>query len=107
MCPVPHTSAYRPESKLLKTDGDQRTKFKMGPVHAWDNGQGVSGINQERTARYWDLLYARTGIGCHRSPKEYTHEITTHQAGGRGVGVPVHPTETPGGLQVKSQELVV
>ena len=25
----------------------------------------------------------------------------------RGVGVPVHPTETPGGLQVKFQELVV
>ena len=29
------------------------------------------------------------------------------QPAGRGVGVLVHPTETPGGLQVESQELVV
>ena len=28
-------------------------------------------------------------------------------AGGMGVGVPVHPTETPGGLRVEFQELVV
>ena len=31
MCPIPHISAYRPESKLLKTDGDRRTMFRMGP----------------------------------------------------------------------------
>jgi len=34
-------------------------------------------------------------------------EITAHPARGRGVGVPVHPMETPSGLQVESQELVV
>ena len=27
----------------------------MGPVHARDNGSGVSGAEPERTARYWDL----------------------------------------------------
>ena len=31
MCPIPHSSAYRPESKLLETDGDQRIMLKMGP----------------------------------------------------------------------------
>ena len=30
MCPISHTSAYRPESKLLKTDGDRRTMLRMG-----------------------------------------------------------------------------
>ena len=44
---------------LLKTDGDRRTIFRMGHVHARDNGSGVSGTELERTARYWDLLYAR------------------------------------------------
>ena len=32
--------------------------FRMGPMHARDNGPGVSGIEPERTARYRDLLYA-------------------------------------------------
>ena len=67
MCPIPHISAYRPENKLLEIDRDRRTKFRMGPVHARDNGQGVSGADLERTARYRDLLYARAGIGCHYS----------------------------------------
>jgi len=67
MCPIPHASAYTPESKLLETDEDRRTMLRMGPVHAWDNGQGVSSTEPECTARYRDLLYARTGIGCHRS----------------------------------------
>ena len=49
MCPIPHTSAYRSESKLLETDGDRRTMLRMGPVHAQDNGQGVSGAEPERT----------------------------------------------------------
>ena len=44
---------------LLKIDGEWRTMFRMGPVHARDNGPGVSGTEPERTARYWDLLYAR------------------------------------------------
>jgi len=43
MCPIPHASAYRPESKLLKTDGDRWTMLRMGPIHARDNSQGVSG----------------------------------------------------------------
>jgi len=64
---IPHTLAYRQESKLLKTEGDQRTMLRMGFVHAWDNGQGVCGTDPESIARYRDLLYARTGIGCHRS----------------------------------------
>jgi len=30
---------------LLKTDGDRRIMFRVGPVHARDNGPGVSGVN--------------------------------------------------------------
>ena len=41
--------------------------FRMGPVHARDNGPGVSDAEPEHTARYQDLLYARTGIGHRRS----------------------------------------
>jgi len=41
---------------LLKIDGDRRTMFKMGPVHARDNGPRVSGTEPERTAMYQDLL---------------------------------------------------
>ena len=44
---------------LLKTDGDQRTMFRMDHVHAQDNGPRVSGTEPECTARYRDLLYAR------------------------------------------------
>ena len=65
MPPISHTSVYRPDSKLLESDGYRRTMLRMGPVHARDNGQGVSSIEPERTARYRDLLYAQTGIGCH------------------------------------------
>ena len=32
---------------LLKTDGDRRTMFRMGPVYARDNGPGVSGTGAE------------------------------------------------------------
>ena len=67
MCPIPHTSAYRSKSKLLETDGDRRIMLKMGPVHDRDNGQGVSGTELERTARYRDLLYARIGVEYRRS----------------------------------------
>jgi len=59
MCPIPHTLAYRPESKLLKTDGDRRIILRMDPVHTRDNGQGLSGTEPERTSMYRDLLYAR------------------------------------------------
>ena len=58
MCPIPDTSAYRLESKLMETDGDRRTMLRMGLVHVRDNGQGVFGIEPEHTTRYWDLLYA-------------------------------------------------
>jgi len=34
---------------LLETNGDRRTMFRMGPVHARDNGPGVSGT---RTGTY-------------------------------------------------------
>jgi len=44
---------------LVKTDEDQRTMFRMGRVHARDNGPGVSGTEPERTTRYRVLLYAR------------------------------------------------
>ena len=44
---------------LLKIDRERRTMFRMGPVHARDNGPGVSGTEPERTARHQDLLYAR------------------------------------------------
>jgi len=52
MRPIPYTSTYRPESRLLKTDGAWRTMFRMGPVHARDNGPGVSGTEPKRTAKY-------------------------------------------------------
>ena len=67
--------------------------LRMGPVHARDNGQGVSGAEPERTARYQDLLYARTGMALGLMV----------QPAGRGAGVTVHPTEAPGGLQVESK----
>ena len=41
---------------LLEIDGKQRTMFRMGPVHARDNGPGVSGAEPERTVRYRDLF---------------------------------------------------
>ena len=56
-----HTIYFRIQVErgwLLETDGDRRTLFRMGPVHAQDNGPGVSGTEPEHTARYRDLLYA-------------------------------------------------
>ena len=53
--------------KLLEIDGERRTMFRMGPVHARDNGPGVSGTEPERTARYRDLLYARRS---YNTPKQ-------------------------------------
>jgi len=54
-----------------------------------------------------DLLYARTGIGYHRSQWNRPKGLWHTRREDRGVGVPVHPTETPGGLQVESQVLAV
>ena len=44
---------------LLEIDGERRTMFRMGPVHARDNSPEVSGTKPERTARDRNLLYAR------------------------------------------------
>ena len=44
---------------LLEADGDQRTMFRMGPMHARDNSPGVPSTEPECTARYQVLLYAR------------------------------------------------
>ena len=54
-------------ASYLETDEVQRAMFRIGPVHARYNGLGVSGAELERTARYRDLSYARTGIGYRRS----------------------------------------
>jgi len=54
-----------------------------------------------------DLVYARTGIGCHRSQKNRLRGLWQPRKEDMKVGVPIHPTETPGGLQVESQVLVV
>ena len=43
---------------LLKIDGDRRTMFRMGLVHARNNGLGVSGTESEHSARHRNLLYA-------------------------------------------------
>ena len=63
--------------------------LRMGPVHARDNGQGVSGTELERTVRYRDLLYARTGIGCHRSYRNRPRGLWyTGRQGSRGASTP-------------------
>jgi len=58
-------------------------------LHARDNGQGVSDAEPERTARYRDLLYARTGIGC-PAPTGVGRGAygTTGRQGSRGVSAP-------------------
>ena len=43
--------------------------ISMGPVHARDSSLGLSSAEPERTARYRDLLRARTGIAYCRSHK--------------------------------------
>jgi len=107
MCSILHTSACRPKSKLLEIDGARQTMLKMGSVHARDNGLGVSSAESERTVRYRDLLYARTGIGCCRSHRNKPRSLwhTRQEIRNRGVSTP--PTETPGDLQVESQVLIV
>jgi len=76
--------------------------FRMGLVHARDNGPGVSGAKSEHTARYQDLLYTRTRIGCVATPTRIgpeAYDIPDRRSG--GVEVPINPTEIPGGLQVE------
>ena len=43
--------------------------LRMGPVLARVNDHGVSGAEPECTARYQDILYARTEVGYRRSRK--------------------------------------
>jgi len=61
----------------MKTNEVSRTMFRMGPAHAQDNGPRVSGAEPERTARYWDLLYARTGIEYCRSYRNRPGHVHT------------------------------
>ena len=83
-------------SWLLEIDGERRTMFRMGPVHAWDNGPGVSGIEPECTARDWDLLYARRSLSIRPNrnrvspfPTGYTQGIIAHPAGRQGASTPL------------------
>jgi len=109
MCLIPHTSAYRPKSKLLKTDGDRPTMLRMGPIHPRDNGQGVSGTGPERTARYRDLLYSRTGIGCHHSYRNRPRGFgTTGRQGSKDASIPHGNTWwPPGRIQVCGRATVL
>ena len=75
--------------------------------YPWNRGVTVFGTEPKCTARYQDLLYTRTGIGCHRSNRNRSRDLWHIEKVIRGVGVPVHPTETHGVLQVESQVLVV
>jgi len=65
--------------------------FRMGLVHARDNGPGVSGAVSERTARCHDLLYARIGIGYRRShknrPRACAHPVEINMRS-RGASIP-------------------
>ena len=93
---------------LLKIDWEWRTMFRMGPVHARDNGPGVSGTEPERTARHRTYYMPESlSIRPNRNrvspfPTGYTQGIIAYLAGRQGVRVPVHPSEMPGGLQVES-----
>jgi len=58
---------------------DQRIMFIMGPVHTWDNDQGAS------------------GTGVRNRPLSRKGLICMPRKDGIWTGVPVHPTETPGG----------
>jgi len=77
--------------------------FRMGPVLVRDNGPGVSGAEPECTARYKDLLYARTGIKYHRSHRN-KRRACVYPAGinrrSRGAST---PHGIPGGRQVIPQ----
>jgi len=46
----------------VETDGVRQTMFSQGPMLARDNGSRVSCTESGYTARYQDLLIARTGV---------------------------------------------
>jgi len=54
-----------------------------------------------------DVLYTRIGLQCHRSQRNRPRGLWHTRQEVRGVGVPVHPTETPDGLLIESQVIVV
>jgi len=64
---------------------DQRIMFIMGSVYTRDKGQGASGTG------VWNWPLSRKGLIC--------MPLTD----GIWIGMPVHPTETPGGTQVESK----
>ena len=66
----------------------------MGLVYARDNGPGVSDAELERTPRYRDLLYARTGVGYRRSHRNRLRACAYSVGKTGGVGVLVHPLES-------------
>jgi len=107
MRPIPRTSAYRTNSKLLETDRDRRTMFKMGAVHARDNNQGVSGAESERkrTARYQDLLYARIRASYYCSHRNRPRDLLRTRKEVRGVGVPAYSTKTLDSPQVNPKSV--
>ena len=75
---------------LLEIDGERRTMFRMGPVHARDNGPGVSGMSQNvplGTGTYCmpEGLSIRPNMNrVSPFPTEYTQGITAHPAGRQG-----------------------
>ena len=78
--------------------------FRMGPVHAQDNGSRVYGTEPECTARYQDLFYARIGIGYHKSHRNSPRAcayLTGLDRRGRGASIPYR---IPGGYQVIPQD---
>jgi len=76
--------------------------FRMGPIYAWDNGLGVSDVEPKRTARYQDLLYARTGIGYRRSHRNRRRACAFPGRNNRSRGAST-PHGISGGCQVIPQ----
>jgi len=86
----------------MKTDEVRRSMFRMGLVHTRDNGPEVSSAELEHTAKYWDLLYVRTGIEYCRSHRNRSR-VFAYSAGinrSRGANT---PHRIPGGHQVIPQ----
>jgi len=97
---IPRTFTYNLLSKCyLETDGVRWTMFRMGPIHARDNGPGVSGAELECTARYRYLLFARIGIKYRRSYINRLRACAYFVGINRSRGART-PHEIPGGRQM-------
>jgi len=68
--------------------------FRMGLVLARNNDHGVSGAAPERITRYRKLIVRQNGIGYHRSHRNRPKACAYSGGVIRGVGMPVHPTES-------------